>query len=49
MIHAYMFLTGTRGTGSDGHGPPFVAKMTEINTSTAFDPMVRSLHISSPD
>ncbi len=43
-----MFLTGTRGTGSDGHGPPFVAKMNEINSSTAFDPVVRWGSASSP-
>ncbi len=41
MIHAYMFLTGNRNTGRDGHGPAFVDKMNEINRSDAFDPMVR--------
>ena len=40
MIHAYMFLTGNRNTGRDGHGPAFIDKMTDINESHAFDPMV---------
>ena len=40
MIHAYMFLTGNRNTGRDGHGPAFVDKMNDINRSDAFDPMV---------
>jgi len=42
MIHAYMFLTGNRNTGRDGHGPAFVDKMNDINRSDAFDPMVRA-------
>ena len=40
MIHAFMFLTGNRNTGRDGHGPAFIDKMNEINRSAAFDPEV---------